>query len=271
MHASAVMGGEQAASVLATVQARRHRGQGWQPGPRTRRPRSSSPSSISSSTRRTRITPAPGLWDDGVIDPADTRRVLALAISASLNAPIPDAPIRGFPHVMYDVCSELKISYTSCAPTSRSTTALMAEAMKAGPYKHQEGRRRGRPEAAGAPGGLPRNPQVGRQAASWEGDESVDWTVPARTGVGALCWSRRSRTRLPGSRLPRTAVLVVDSSVWIDFFGGRPGAASRTTLRAPARRGRGAHRRARSGVVRGPARLSPRARIPPSPRADANA
>ena len=28
------------------------------------------------------------LWDDGVIDPADTRRVLALAISASLNAPI---------------------------------------------------------------------------------------------------------------------------------------------------------------------------------------
>ncbi|MFW8177671.1 carboxyl transferase domain-containing protein, partial [Klebsiella pneumoniae] len=26
------------------------------------------------------------LWDDGVIDPADTRRVLALALSASLNA-----------------------------------------------------------------------------------------------------------------------------------------------------------------------------------------
>ena len=31
------------------------------------------------------------LWDDGVIDPAQTRDVLALAISASLNAPIPDA------------------------------------------------------------------------------------------------------------------------------------------------------------------------------------
>jgi 3-methylcrotonyl-CoA carboxylase beta subunit len=29
------------------------------------------------------------LWDDGVIDPADTRRVLGLALSASLNAPIP--------------------------------------------------------------------------------------------------------------------------------------------------------------------------------------
>ena len=30
------------------------------------------------------------LWDDGVIDPLDTRRVLALGIEASLNAPIPD-------------------------------------------------------------------------------------------------------------------------------------------------------------------------------------
>ncbi|MCK6433691.1 MAG: methylcrotonoyl-CoA carboxylase, partial [Aquabacterium sp.] len=29
------------------------------------------------------------IWDDGVIDPADTRRVLALGLSASLNAPIP--------------------------------------------------------------------------------------------------------------------------------------------------------------------------------------
>jgi 3-methylcrotonyl-CoA carboxylase beta subunit len=32
------------------------------------------------------------LWDDGVIDPADTRRVLALGISAALNQPIPDKP-----------------------------------------------------------------------------------------------------------------------------------------------------------------------------------
>ena len=31
------------------------------------------------------------LWDDGVIDPVDTRRVLALGIEASLNAPIPPA------------------------------------------------------------------------------------------------------------------------------------------------------------------------------------
>jgi 3-methylcrotonyl-CoA carboxylase beta subunit len=27
------------------------------------------------------------LWDDGIIDPADTRRVLAMGLSAALNAP----------------------------------------------------------------------------------------------------------------------------------------------------------------------------------------
>ena len=30
------------------------------------------------------------LWDDGIIDPLDTRQAVALAISLSLNAPIPD-------------------------------------------------------------------------------------------------------------------------------------------------------------------------------------
>jgi 3-methylcrotonyl-CoA carboxylase beta subunit len=28
------------------------------------------------------------MWDDGIIDPVDTRRVLGLSLSASLNAPI---------------------------------------------------------------------------------------------------------------------------------------------------------------------------------------
>jgi 3-methylcrotonyl-CoA carboxylase beta subunit len=31
------------------------------------------------------------IWDDGVIDPADTRAVLALSLSAALNAPIPES------------------------------------------------------------------------------------------------------------------------------------------------------------------------------------
>jgi len=36
------------------------------------------------------------LWDDGVIDPAQTREVLALALSASLNAPIEPTPFGVF-------------------------------------------------------------------------------------------------------------------------------------------------------------------------------
>ena len=30
------------------------------------------------------------LWDDGIIDPLDTRRVLGMGIEAALHAPIPD-------------------------------------------------------------------------------------------------------------------------------------------------------------------------------------
>jgi 3-methylcrotonyl-CoA carboxylase beta subunit len=32
------------------------------------------------------------LWDDGIIDPVQTRDVLGLALAASLNAPIPELP-----------------------------------------------------------------------------------------------------------------------------------------------------------------------------------
>ena len=39
------------------------------------------------------------LWDDGIIDPAQTRDVLGLSIAASLNAPIPDAKLRRFQDV----------------------------------------------------------------------------------------------------------------------------------------------------------------------------
>jgi 3-methylcrotonyl-CoA carboxylase beta subunit len=36
------------------------------------------------------------LWDDGIVDPLDTRRLIALGISASLNAPIPETPFGVF-------------------------------------------------------------------------------------------------------------------------------------------------------------------------------
>lgn len=85
-----VMGGEQAASVLATVRRDgiESRGGAWSADEEAafRKPileqyeHQGHPYFASAR-----------IWDDGVIDPADTRRVLALAISASLNAPIPDA------------------------------------------------------------------------------------------------------------------------------------------------------------------------------------
>jgi acetyl-CoA carboxylase carboxyltransferase component len=68
-----VMGGEQAASVLTMV------GDADADEIRAKYEREGSPYY---STAR--------LWDDGVIDPLDTRRVLALGISAALNAPIPE-------------------------------------------------------------------------------------------------------------------------------------------------------------------------------------
>ena len=41
-------------------------------------------------SRRAGLYATARLWDDGIIDPAQTRDVLGLAISASLNAPIPE-------------------------------------------------------------------------------------------------------------------------------------------------------------------------------------
>jgi acetyl-CoA carboxylase carboxyltransferase component len=66
-----VMGGEQAATVLTTV------GRADPDEIRAKYEREGNPYY---STAR--------LWDDGIIDPVDTRRVLALGIAASLNAPI---------------------------------------------------------------------------------------------------------------------------------------------------------------------------------------
>ena len=81
-----VMGGEQAASVLATVKRDGlKKGETWsedeeekfKSGVRANYEEQGSP--YYSSAR---------LWDDGVIDPAQTRDVLGLCISASLNAPV---------------------------------------------------------------------------------------------------------------------------------------------------------------------------------------
>ena len=84
-----VMGGEQAASVLATVKrdGMEARGENW-----TIEEEEQFKSPIRKQYEREGhpYYATARLWDDGIIDPADTRKILGLSISASLNKPIED-------------------------------------------------------------------------------------------------------------------------------------------------------------------------------------
>ncbi|HEY9144088.1 MAG TPA: carboxyl transferase domain-containing protein, partial [Arenimonas sp.] len=82
-----VMGGEQAASVLATVKRDGIEGAGktWSADEEEA---FKAPIRDQYEHQGHPYYASARLWDDGIIDPADTRRVLGLAISASLNAPI---------------------------------------------------------------------------------------------------------------------------------------------------------------------------------------
>ncbi|PWE16504.1 methylcrotonoyl-CoA carboxylase [Marinicauda salina] len=82
-----VMGGEQAASVLATVKrdGMEARGEDW---PEADEEAFKAPIREKYETEGSPYYSTARLWDDGVIAPEDTRRVVALALSACLNAPI---------------------------------------------------------------------------------------------------------------------------------------------------------------------------------------
>ncbi|AQM70969.1 Methylmalonyl-CoA carboxyltransferase 12S subunit [Vibrio campbellii] len=85
-----VMGGEQAAGVLTQVrrEVKKRQGEDW-----------SEPEESSFRDSIVDLYESQGhpyyasarLWDDGIIDPKETRQVLAQALRASLNAPIPDS------------------------------------------------------------------------------------------------------------------------------------------------------------------------------------
>jgi 3-methylcrotonyl-CoA carboxylase beta subunit len=84
-----VMGGEQAASVLATVRRDgiESRGESWSAEDEDAfkdpiRNQYEHQGSPYYSTAR--------LWDDGIIDPADTRRVLGMGLAVAANAPVPE-------------------------------------------------------------------------------------------------------------------------------------------------------------------------------------
>ena len=84
-----VMGGEQAASVLATVKrdGMERRGEDWS---EIEEAEFKQPIIESFEEEGHPYYSTARLWDDGIIRPRDTRQVLSLALAASLNAPIPD-------------------------------------------------------------------------------------------------------------------------------------------------------------------------------------
>ena len=84
-----VMGGDQAAGVLATVKRDGIEGKGgaWSA---EEEEHFKAPIRSQYEHQGHPYYATARLWDDGVIDPADTRRVLALGLSASQNAPIPE-------------------------------------------------------------------------------------------------------------------------------------------------------------------------------------
>ena len=84
-----VMGGEQAASVLATVRRDNIEAEGrvWSA---EEEKKFKQPLLDQFETEGNPYYATARLWDDGIIAPSETRRVLALAFSATLNAPVPE-------------------------------------------------------------------------------------------------------------------------------------------------------------------------------------
>ncbi|NWG46583.1 MAG: methylcrotonoyl-CoA carboxylase [Alphaproteobacteria bacterium] len=85
-----VMGGDQAAAVLATVrrEGMAARGQDW---PEAEEAAMRAEIRARYEAEGNAYFASARLWDDGIIDPADTRAVLTLALAAALNAPVPRA------------------------------------------------------------------------------------------------------------------------------------------------------------------------------------
>jgi acetyl-CoA carboxylase carboxyltransferase component len=85
-----VMGGEQAAAVLTQVKQEQRERQG-KPMTAEEVEALRAPILAKYEEEGSPYYSTARLWDDGVIDPADTRTVLALGLSAALNAPIPES------------------------------------------------------------------------------------------------------------------------------------------------------------------------------------
>jgi acetyl-CoA carboxylase carboxyltransferase component len=85
-----VMGGEQAAGVLATVKNDQLAARGGEPMSPEQEADFKRPTLDKYAEESSAYYSTARLWDDGIIDPVDTRTVLALGIAASTNAPWPN-------------------------------------------------------------------------------------------------------------------------------------------------------------------------------------
>ena len=89
-----VMGGEQAASVLATIQRdnREAAGKTWS---KEEEETFKDPIRKQYEVQGHAYYSSARVWDDGIIEPSQSRQILGLSLSACLNAPIPKAGING--------------------------------------------------------------------------------------------------------------------------------------------------------------------------------
>ncbi|MCW2923701.1 MAG: carboxyl transferase domain protein, partial [Thermoleophilia bacterium] len=85
-----VMGGEQAANVLATVRDTGLEAKGEPPMTPEQRDEFMAPTRAKYAEESSAYYSSARIWDDGIIEPADTRDVLGLSLAACANAPIED-------------------------------------------------------------------------------------------------------------------------------------------------------------------------------------
>ncbi len=85
-----VMGGEQAANVLLTVKQEQLAASGKPAMGQAEAEKFKAPILEKYAAESSTYFSTARIWDDGIIDPADTRKVLAMGLSAAYNAPMPD-------------------------------------------------------------------------------------------------------------------------------------------------------------------------------------
>jgi len=92
---TAVMGGEQAADVLATIKRDgiERKGGNWS---KAEEIKFKQPTIDMFNEQSNALYASARLWDDGIIDPRKSREVLAMSLKASLNAPIEDTKFGNF-------------------------------------------------------------------------------------------------------------------------------------------------------------------------------